>query len=311
MVEMRAAFEAQYVADVEKMRRRADELWDKKEITEKIKAGLEVELETKTKICSNLSQENAKLKCALQEILDQHRKLENVRDDRSKLKDENRQLHEAVAAMIPKDDILVYKEHILEQEKMCNEILKQRDHCKQLLLNMVNETKETIQMAIENEHKKAEKLFEGTHFGSEYVDFLSVANKELAHLSDTLVRVKRLYHKFASKERVCVWKKKFIMEEHWTEFLSINDDDVPQFLRCNLKLVINVPSIKEVNVSTKFLSNLYFVSHVNTETAYNSRCVGKLFKSSQVESQHKIGGFYEMLLRKALRGCKRNVFVRI
>jgi hypothetical protein len=256
MIEMRDALQIQCAADVEKMRMRVDELWDKKEFSEKKRAALEKELEAKSKCCFDLSEENAKLQCALQEIIDHQRKLENIHDDRCRLKDENRQLHEAVAAMIPKDEILVYKANMLEQEKLCKEILRQRDHSKLLLLNMVNETKETMCMAIENEHKKAEKLFEGTHFGSEYIDFLSVANKELAHLSDTLVRVKGLYHKFASKERACVWKKKFFLEESWTEFLTINDDDVPQFLRCNFKLVINFPSIKEVSVSAFFLSHL-------------------------------------------------------
>jgi hypothetical protein len=253
MIEMRVSLEAKCSADVEKMRKRVDELWDKKESSEKLNVSLEKELQAKTKSCFELSEENAKLKCALQDIIDHHRKIENVKDDRSKLKEEIRQLHEAVAAMIPKDDILIYKENMLQQERMCQDILRQRDHCKQLLLNMVNETKETIHEAIENQHKKAEKLFECTLSGSEYINFLSVANKELAHLSDTLVRVKGLYFKFASKERACLWKRKFELEESWTEFLCINDDDVPHFLRCNLKLIINFPSIKEVNVSAIFV----------------------------------------------------------
>ncbi len=255
IIEIRTASEAQCIAEVERMRSRVDELWDKKEFSEKSRAKLERELEAMTKSCVDLSEENAKLKCAMQEIVDQHRKLENVHDDRSRLNDEIRQLHDAVAAMIPKDDILIYKQNMLEQKEICKEIERQRDHCKQLFLNMVKETKETLQIAIENEHEKAKKLFEGTHSGSEYISFLSVANQELAHLSDTLARVKGLYHKFASKKRACMWKKKFIMEESWTEFLCINDDDVPQFLRCNLKLAVNFPSIKEVNVSSIFVSN--------------------------------------------------------
>jgi hypothetical protein len=246
--EMRVAMEAQSIANVERMRKRVDDLWEKKELSEKKCAELEKELQAKTKCCSDLSEENAKLKCALQEVINQHRKIEIVNDDRTTLKEQIRLLHEAVAAMIPKDDILSCQEKILEQERACMELSRQRDHYKQLLLNMVDETKSTIHMAIENEHKKAQKIFEGTNCGSDIIDFLSVANTQLAHLSDTLERVKGLYNKFVTKERVCGWKEKFNLGESWTEFLSVNETDVPQFLRCNLKLVVNLPSIKEVNV---------------------------------------------------------------
>jgi hypothetical protein len=252
MNEIRVSSEAQSLVDVERMRKRVDDLWDKKELSEQRRAALETELEAKTKRCLVLSEENIKLKLALQEVIDHHRKIEMVNDDRSRLKDEIRQLHEAVAAMIPKDDVLIFKKRILEQESMCVELSRQRDHWKNLLLNMVNETKETFHMAIEFEHKKAEKLFEGTHSGSDILSFLSVANTELAHLSDTLIKVKGLYHKFTVKERTCIWKSKFNLGESWTEFLSVDESDVPQFLRCNLKLVVNLPSVKEVNVSVLF-----------------------------------------------------------
>lgn len=248
MNEMKVKLETQSLADVEKMRKRVDELWDKKEFSEKKRAELETVLQSNSKRCLDLAEENAKLKIALQEVIDHHRKIEIVNDDRLKLKEEIRQLHEAVAVMIPKDEIFVCREKILEQERRCQELLRQRDHCKELLLNMVNETKETFKMALENEHKKAEKLFDGSNSGSDIIDFLSVANSELAHMSDTLDRVKGLYNKFTIRERVCAWKSKFNLGESWSEFSTVNDADVPQFLRCNLKLVVNLPSVKEINV---------------------------------------------------------------
>jgi chromosome segregation ATPase len=245
---MKAAIEAHSFNEVEKMRKRVDELWDKKEYSEKKKTELEIELQTATKRCCELSEENGKLKFALQEVIDHHKKIENVNDDRSKLKEEVRRLQEVIATMIPKDDILVYKESIDAQERRCKELMLQRDHFKQLLLNMVNETKETFQMAIENEHKNAERFFDSAMCGSELCEFLSIANTELAHLSDTLDRVKKIYRKYIIKQRACTWKKNFILDELWTEFLPMNDVDVPLFLRCNLKLVVNLPSTKEVNV---------------------------------------------------------------
>ena len=243
LTEMKVALEAQCTAEVEKMRKRVDDMWDKKECSDKKRAELELELQAKSKCCVELSEENAQLKSALQEVIDHNRKIQIVNDDRSVLKMEIRQLHDAVAVMIPKDDVLTWKEKVLEQEGRCTELRRQRDHCKQLLMSMVDETKETMQMALEREHKKAEKLFDGTYAGSELTDFLSIANKELVDLSTTLFRVKALYHKFTSKERVCTWKRKFILDESWAEFLSINDDETPHVTRNTLPFNPAPPSI--------------------------------------------------------------------
>ncbi len=70
---------------------------------------------------------------------------------------------------------------------------------------------------------------------SDISDFLSVANAQLAHLSDTLERVKGLYNKFVTKERVCGWKEKFNLGESCTQFLSINETDVPQSFAMQFK----------------------------------------------------------------------------
>jgi len=277
--EMKVTLEAQCMADVEKMRKRVDDLWDKKELSENKRAELELELRIKSKCCLELSEENVKLKSALQEVIDHNKKIKLINDDRSVLKEEIRQLHDAVAVMIPKDDVLIWKEKVLEQEGRCKELRRQRDHCKQLLMSMVEETKETMQMAIEREHKKAEIMFEDTYAGSEFIDFLSIANKELADLSKTLVRVKALYHKFTSKQRLCMWKRSFIVDDTWTEFLSINDEETPQFLRCKLKLGINLPSAKEVNVSEFGHNHFAF----DTLTAYHPRFVVRFYESFQGE----------------------------